>query len=80
MSAVFLGDEDLWPKWDLTGCRVTFTIQGLRRFGYRFAEVFFVGKKLQCPLDVGPRGVAQSGSASGLGPEGRVFESRRPDQ
>src|SRR5690606_9725276 len=25
------------------------------------------------------RGVAQSGSASGLGPEGREFESRRPD-
>jgi hypothetical protein len=25
------------------------------------------------------RGVAQSGSASGLGPEGRVFKSRRPD-
>ena len=26
------------------------------------------------------RGVAQSGSASGLGPEGRRFESYRPDQ
>lgn len=26
------------------------------------------------------RGVAQSGSASGLGPEGPEFESRRPDQ
>lgn len=26
------------------------------------------------------RGVAQPGSASGLGPEGREFESRRPDQ
>lgn len=26
------------------------------------------------------RGVAQSGSASGLGPEGRMFESSRPDQ
>ncbi len=26
------------------------------------------------------RGVAQSGSASALGAEGRVFESRRPDQ
>ena len=25
------------------------------------------------------RGVAQSGSASGLGPEGRKFESCRPD-
>ncbi len=25
------------------------------------------------------RGVAQSGSASGSGPEGREFESRRPD-
>ena len=25
------------------------------------------------------RGVAQSGSASGLGPEGRRFESYRPD-
>ena len=25
------------------------------------------------------RGVAQSGSASGLGPEGREFESLRPD-
>src|SRR5690606_31077839 len=25
------------------------------------------------------RGVAQPGSASGLGPEGREFESRRPD-
>ena len=29
---------------------------------------------------VGCRGVAQSGSASGLGPEGRRFESYRPDQ
>lgn len=28
----------------------------------------------------GCRGVAQSGSASGLGPEGRRFESYRPDQ
>ena len=26
------------------------------------------------------RGVAQPGSASGLGPEGREFESLRPDQ
>ena len=26
------------------------------------------------------RGVAQPGSASGLGPEGRRFESCRPDQ
>ena len=26
------------------------------------------------------RGVAQPGSASGLGPEGRRFESYRPDQ
>ena len=26
------------------------------------------------------RGVAQPGSASGLGPEGREFESHRPDQ
>lgn len=26
------------------------------------------------------RGVAQSGSAPGLGPGGREFESRRPDQ
>src|SRR5437762_13882605 len=28
---------------------------------------------------VGVRGVAQSGSAPGLGPGGRGFESRRPD-
>ena len=26
-----------------------------------------------------PRGVAQLASASGLGPEGRVFESHHPD-
>ncbi len=32
--------------------------------------------RLECEL----RGVAQPGSASGLGPEGREFESRRPDQ
>ena len=30
-------------------------------------------------LRLSPRGVAQPGSASGLGPEGRGFESRRPD-
>lgn len=28
----------------------------------------------------GQRGVAQPGSASGLGPEGRRFESSRPDK
>ena len=27
-----------------------------------------------------PRGVAQLASASGLGPEGRVFESHHPDE
>jgi hypothetical protein len=31
-------------------------------------------------LGSGARGVAQPGSASALGAEGRVFESRRPDQ
>ena len=30
-------------------------------------------------LEWADRGVAQSGSASGLGPEGRRFESYRPD-
>jgi hypothetical protein len=32
------------------------------------------------PLRSGARGVAQSGSASALGAEGRPFESGRPDQ
>ena len=30
-------------------------------------------------MNINRRGVAQSGSASGLGPEGREFESLRPD-
>ena len=33
-----------------------------------------------CLIKTRARGVAQSGSASGLGPEGRRFKSCRPDQ
>ena len=32
------------------------------------------------PLILNGRGVAQSGSAFGLGPKGQRFESSRPDQ
>ena len=33
-----------------------------------------------CAITITSRGVAQPGSASGLGPEGRRFKSCRPDQ
>ena len=36
-------------------------------------------KQMICGLQCLHRGVAQPGSASGLGPEGRRFESYRPD-
>ena len=37
------------------------------------------GKSIQVTIERGNRGVAQSGSASALGAEGRGFESLRPD-
>ena len=39
----------------------------------------FRAKKNRVTIDRGYRGVAQSGSASALGAEGRGFESLRPD-
>ena len=42
-------------------------------------SVAFNGVGVRLPLTL-PRGVAQSGSASALGAEGRRFESCRPDQ
>ena len=36
-------------------------------------------RKLECFIRSIIRGVAQPGSASGLGPEGRRFKSYRPD-
>ena len=45
------------------------------------SKTYFDGfKKFKFKLKQAYRGVAQSGSASGLGPEGREFESLRPDQ
>ena len=42
--------------------------------------MFQLPKSLICLIKSTNRGVAQPGSASGLGPEGRRFKSCRPDQ
>ena len=49
-------------------------------FTFKLVELspFLIGKNFW--YIVGLRGVAQPGSASALGAEGREFESHRPDQ
>ena len=49
-----------------------------KKLGESFAQkIFFT---TFAPANQNIRGVAQSGSAPGLGPGGRRFESCRPDQ
>ena len=48
-------------------------------FIYLYIEYLSIAKKSYITYKTHIRGVAQPGSASGLGPEGRRFKSCRPD-
>jgi hypothetical protein len=65
-------------------CRwFTLKIKGLKTRFSNYALTYQINLALDANksyLHLHSRGVAQSGSASGLGPEGRRFESYRPDQ
>ena len=47
---------------------------------YLYRDHLSIAKKVYLTYKTDDRGVAQPGSASGLGPEGRRFKSCRPDQ